>query len=258
MCTLSWAPDGDCYRIWMNRDEEHQRPLARPPSIRRLGLVRFVAPTDGQAGGTWIATSERGLTLCLLNQHGKATTDEPVLSRGYVVASLIDCRTRAELIWRCAGAGLARFLPFTLAAFEVDRPALLLTWDGERLTTGTSDRAGLVATSSSVASETVEQTRRELFARHLSLNASRQSAHHEHLHRSHQPARGALSVCMHRSDAATVSLTSVHVTPDQVQMTYIPGAPCEGAAPLVSHLPRASERWGPSPRTSAPRIAAGW
>lgn len=257
MCTLSWAPEGEGYRIWMNRDELRGRMPAKPPFVQRLGLVRFVAPVDGQAGGTWIATSERGLTLCLLNRREQRPSDAAVISRGYLVATLIDCLSRTELAWRCAAAGLERFLPFTLAAFEPDRPVLLLTWDGDRLTTGTTDRPGLVAASSSVEPDAVNRVRRDLFEQHLAGGAASEPERYEELHRSHEPAPGPLSVCMHRPDAATVSLTSVHLTATEVQMTYIAGAPCEGAAPLITRLPREIPLPAAMRRPSTWRIPAG-
>jgi hypothetical protein len=45
-------------------------------------------------------------------------------------------------------------------------------------------------------------------------------------HRSHWPAAGPYSVCMHRDDAATASLSVVTVTRDAVQFVYHGAAPC--------------------------------
>ena len=46
------------------------------------------------------------------------------------------------------------------------------------------------------------------------------------LHRSHWPAIGPSSICMHRADAATVSYTEVSVAPRMVAMRYLDGAAC--------------------------------
>ena len=47
------------------------------------------------------------------------------------------------------------------------------------------------------------------------------------LHRSHTPAPGPFSTCMHRIDAATVSYTEIVATHKQAGMIYGPEAPCQ-------------------------------
>ena len=76
VCTLSWfdAPDG--YHLFFNRDERRTRRAEIPPAVRCRGSVRFIAPLDGDFGGTWIAANESGLTLCLLNGFGDSDGDE--------------------------------------------------------------------------------------------------------------------------------------------------------------------------------------
>jgi hypothetical protein len=46
------------------------------------------------------------------------------------------------------------------------------------------------------------------------------------LHQSHQPRRGASSICMHRDDAQTVSYTQITATARRAQMRYAAGPPC--------------------------------
>jgi hypothetical protein len=50
------------------------------------------------------------------------------------------------------------------------------------------------------------------------------------LHRSHRPERGRQSICMHREEAETQSLSEVSVTAGAVRLTHIPDAPCRGTA----------------------------
>ena len=47
------------------------------------------------------------------------------------------------------------------------------------------------------------------------------------LHSSHDPEPGAYSVCMHRDDAVTVSMTLVEVSGDTATMRYHDGSPCQ-------------------------------
>jgi hypothetical protein len=46
-------------------------------------------------------------------------------------------------------------------------------------------------------------------------------------HRSHWPDRSYRSVCMHRAEAHTVSLSHVKVLPTHVHMQYQAGSPCQ-------------------------------
>ena len=52
------------------------------------------------------------------------------------------------------------------------------------------------------------------------------------LHRSHRPARGAHSTCVHRADAGTVSYTEVEVEARRVRVGYVAGPPCRGTQPV--------------------------
>jgi hypothetical protein len=61
------------------------------------------------------------------------------------------------------------------------------------------------------------------------------------LHRSHRPAPGAYSLCVHRPDAATVSYTEVVYGSHHISMRYIDGFPCEATGfHHVLELPRSS------------------
>ena len=59
-------------------------------------------------------------------------------------------------------------------------------------------------------------------------------------HRSHWPDRGPYSPCMHREDAVTVSYTRIRVDVDAVELTYVDGSPCKGAAGEPLRLSRRS------------------
>ena len=68
MCTVSYLPlPGEGFIITSTRDEKSLRKPAMPPEKYNIhdGPVYF--PRDTDAGGTWIASSPGGHTLCLLN-----------------------------------------------------------------------------------------------------------------------------------------------------------------------------------------------
>ena len=85
MCTVSWLYHPGGYQLFCNRDEKHHRLPALPPLSCVHRGMQYVAPVDGDAGGTWLAVNEAGLTLCLLNGNTPAPPEQneppPVTSK---------------------------------------------------------------------------------------------------------------------------------------------------------------------------------
>src|SRR3982751_1081178 len=69
MCTVSWIRTREGYQLLCNRDERHTRRPAQAPTVREDQGVQFIAPIDGDEGGSWIGVNQFGLTLCLLNRY---------------------------------------------------------------------------------------------------------------------------------------------------------------------------------------------
>src|SRR6516165_11404356 len=104
MCTLSWIYQGAGYHLFCNRDEKHTRRPASKPQLLTRGGMRFLAPIDGDFGGTWIAVNESGLSLALLNR-GPASTAQ--LSRGLIVMNLIALPSLVDVAERFATSNLS-------------------------------------------------------------------------------------------------------------------------------------------------------
>jgi len=228
MCTVSWLPGPDGYFLCFNRDERFTRAPAVAPGLRVRDGVRFLAPLDGDAGGTWFAVNEFGLTLGLLNRYsvpGYLPPGSP-RSRGLLVLDLIGAATQSEALLRLTPEVLGITQPFTLIVAEPGRPAACASWDGAGLTlTHTSD-PGLLRTSSSVTEPEVAEARMALFAAGRPYTRASLAA----LHRSHRPERGRRSVCMHRDDGETQSYSEADVGPDRIELRHVPDAPCRGEA----------------------------
>ena len=67
MCTLSYIPKGkQDFILTSNRDEQASRS---PESITRVQekTSQLIFPRDTEAGGTWIAASDRDQVVCVLN-----------------------------------------------------------------------------------------------------------------------------------------------------------------------------------------------
>jgi transport and Golgi organization protein 2 len=236
MCTLSWLRHDQGFAVLFNRDERRTRRAGLPPEEQMRGGVRFLAPVDPEGGGSWAAVNDRRIALCILNQYdkGRDLVAGPV-SRGQLLLGLAHLSSQAEVWQEVRTAGLMQYAPFRLAVFEPGLPALILSWDGAGLTDRIEGQSGLLATSSSLVQEEAELSRRELFDQALQGGMVDEAAF-DQLHRSHLPEKGALSICMHREDAVTVSLTRLVVERTSVRLGYVGGSPCEGAVEVTRVL----------------------
>lgn len=232
MCTVSWLRTPAGYHVFFNRDEHVSRAPESAPEEAVLGQVHWLGPRDGDHHGTWIGVNQHGITFGLLNRWD----DVPELgaaytSRGTLVASLMNLKTLTTLPARLPHDGLARYRPFALVAVAPGSDAQVITWDGRTVSIGQQARSGLIATSSGHDQVAAAAARSRLFVEpEGGWTAEMLTA----LHRSHHPERGALSPCMHRSDASTVSFTVVVVEGETIRMEYTPGAPCTGNATTYS------------------------
>ena len=68
MCTVTIVPLEDGYRLMCNRDEQHTRPAALPPRRLSIDGGQATMPIDPQGGGSWIAVTDGGLTIAMLNR----------------------------------------------------------------------------------------------------------------------------------------------------------------------------------------------
>lgn len=232
MCTVTWLQEDGGYQVFCNRDENSSRAPALEPRVVRHEGVRFVAPLDGDFGGTWIGANEFGVTVCLLN--GPAITSgrnlEPRKSRGILVTGLLNAAGVAEVRQRIARLDLSPFAPFTLAAFEPGQPASITAWDGEEAMILTNGEPCLPLTSSSVDPGGVQSARREDLCRRIRDAGTRDARMFEAFHKSHGSGPSAYSTCMHRPGAETVSFSRLRVTKEGVRLFYMPASPCKGSS----------------------------
>jgi hypothetical protein len=236
MCTVSWNYDQDGYQLFCNRDEKLTRKSALEPRLATRDGVRFLAPVDGDFGGTWIATNELGVSVCLLNGTNRTGAEAPAAaqghSRGLLLLDLIPLPSVAAIRKRIEQMNLADYAPFTMAALEPGALAAMLEWDGVNRSLWLEAADRFMLTSSSFDTEEVRRRRQEQYS-------------HVHdaeglfaFHRSHAPARSAYSTCMHRADAETVSFSWVQVGREETTFLYTPGAPCLDLPGVRLKLPR--------------------
>jgi hypothetical protein len=206
--------------------------------VRERHGGRFIAPIDGDGGGAWIAVNHYGMTLCLLNGIEVAAGEREYQSRGWLLLDLIDCAEPQQVRDHINNMGLAHFQPFTLAAVQGARETLLFHWNGARLLIEENGEAQMPLISSSYETARVVAERRAQFALLKRASGRLDVALLDRFHRSHEPAPNAFSVCMHRVDAQTVSLSRVIVNRGQIEFLYYPQPPCcaAGITPYATRL----------------------
>jgi hypothetical protein len=229
MCTVTWFHDqAGSYELLCNRDEKLTRGPALGPWTQERDGVRFVAPMDADARGTWIGVNELGVAVALLN--GGPGSGAARTSRGLLVTELLSAASQAEACERVRRGDLERFAPFTLVIFEPARRPVAVAWNGAALAAAGEPDVPLV--SSSFDPEGVRRAREHEFARirGAAPEGAGGSAVLTAFHGSHGAGPSAYSPCMHRVDARTVSFTHVRVGASRATMLYSPGAPCQGLA----------------------------
>lgn len=236
MCTISWIHDANGYQLLCNRDEKLTRKSALEPRLAVRNGTRFLAPVDRDFGGTWIATNEFGVSLCLLNGANLTGSEihaaAPKRSRGLLLLDLIPEPSVAAVCDQLRETDLSAFAAFTLAALEPGHPAAVLEWDGAKKTLLFEEADRFMLTSSSFDSEEVRRNRQEEYS-HVHSGEGLFA-----FHRGHAPARSAYSTCMHRADAETVSFSWIRVSTLAATFYYTPAAPCQQVAGVSRKLLR--------------------
>ncbi len=230
MCTMTWFVNHDGYDLFFNRDERLTRRRALLPSVQKhelnSGGLTYISPTDADAGGTWIATNDMGITVCLLNhyQFEQIETYKNWISRGEIVrtfSAVLDLN-QAETMF--SGMVLDDYRAFRMFIIEPNGENRLMVWDGH--TARIERNVKMPKSSSSVDAKRVKASRKQLFV-DMGLDKSKSAEEYIKYHSSHHPSRSKDSVCMHREDAQTVSLSHVKVTSEGVFFSYADGPPCE-------------------------------
>ncbi|MEQ1885898.1 MAG: NRDE family protein [Bryobacteraceae bacterium] len=237
---MSWLWREDGYELFANRDELRTRGAARPPAIHERSGVSYIAPTDADFGGTWIATNHFGVSFCLLNRPRRRDYGN-ARSRGMLVLDLAAEPTVQAAVEQVKQEDLRQYPPFALAVLGPAQEPLVLEWDGDEPRVDHVEKPPYLLTSSSFDPGGVAQNRTRQFVevRGVAFDAGSR-AELMALHGSHAPEAGPYSVCMHRDDAETVSFSHVVVAGDRITFSYTSAAPCQQVTPIVTRLPLAS------------------
>lgn len=248
MCTLTWThrveASGRSYRLWFNRDELRSRGPEVPPREEVTdGGVRYIAPADSDAGGTWLAVNEFGVTVALLNGYrdSKGPPRETWTSRGHLVRELAGVRDAHDVWPMLSPRALAPYRPAVVVVVTPHAPTLLARWDGLDVSVDTRAERQLPVTSSSYEQDAVQRFRRELYRGMVGENATLPDPEVLRAFQRHVEPDGptAFTPSMARPDASTRSQCFIDVGPDSIALSYAPGAPHETRYDPPVTLPRA-------------------
>lgn len=237
MCTLSWFFSDDGLQLFFNRDEQRNRVKAVLPAY--FAQHNAIYPTDPQGGGTWLAMTASGAVYCLLNNYQAAQRchiDAPI-SRGRVILQLLQQSSlqtsQQDISSRLQQLPLRQIQPFSLCYFapqaRSNDDVFCISWQQGKLQ---QQPASSPMISSAVNLPEVSAVRCETYQQ-LCPAVTAGNEQHLQFHRSHLPAASALSVCMHRADACTVSFSHISINGSHKRFHYVDGAPCSNAASLT-------------------------
>jgi len=221
MCSVSWQQQQNEILICFNRDEQKTRAVAEPPKVILESSAQVIMPIDPDGGGTWISVNQFGLFLGLLNfyeadvvKNSTQDLSHKYISRGLLVRQLSTSENLSDLEVSFSQQDLQRYRPFKLMVISTQEKKLFV-WNGAELS---SETPAEFICSSSFQSESVLQYRYQQFdqAENDLLK----------LHSDHSVRKDAHSICMHRDDAQTVSLSVVKINSAEVSFQYWNGAPC--------------------------------
>jgi hypothetical protein len=236
MCTVSWTTGREGYELFFNRDELNSRAAERPPELGRHEGVAYLAPRDGERGGTWLAVNELGVTVGLLNDYACAwrpSAAGPRYSRGHVVEACATDGSHAQVIQTLQAQPLSRIAPFHLVVLSPDVGARVIHWQGLQLVSRETPGPVPPLTSSSFATEEIIGLRKDRFSFFVRDPRAAEPAELRAYHRQHARAAGAQSVLMFRPDAATRSISQVRVSGGRVELSY-QSVRWEAAGPVLA------------------------
>lgn len=227
MCSVTFWPRRDGYLLAMNRDEKWTRPAALPPSVRDAGGRIAIYPSES-SGGTWIGLNDAAVSFALVNWYAVAARPplQPV-SRGEVVKRLLGASSRDEVPELLRTLPLGNVPPFRVAGiFPGTRSVWEWRWNGESMADLPGEWSPRQWLSSGLDEPQAQRIRGQTFASRCKHVEAGETGWVRALHSSHEPERGAFSMCVHREDAGTVSYTEIECDDRTGSLRYFVGSPC--------------------------------
>lgn len=223
MCTLSYLPlPEEQYILTTNRDESPDRGDVAFPAYHFLEGKNIIFPQDPKAGGTWIATSDNGISVCLLNGADAPHKYKPPyrISRGLVAIEAIECIKPDEFF---KNYDFSDIEPFKMVVLFHDPELKIIefTWDGQqkKITHKDASKPHIWASSQLYTDEAV-QNREKWFAQYLKKNKSFTVESITEFHKNAGSGDLKNDLIMDRGIVKTVSITTICSLKGIVQMAH--------------------------------------
>lgn len=220
MCTVTYLRAGDITYMTSNRDEAPGRRATGLVSRHQPDGKHYWFPLDETSGGSWIALSNTGRSVCLLNGAYEPFSPTPPyrMSRGLVVRDAILTADPGAFLHDYPLEGIA---PFTLLVFEQDSLQSLV-WTGmgrDILDHAVSDAN--IWSSVTLYPEPVRLHRRALFEQWLARHPAYDRDAIIEFHRSgSEDAENGL--VMNRGEIVkTLSVTSIMLDPEKGSILHV-------------------------------------
>lgn len=236
MCTLTFIPRQRGFVLGMNRDDRYSRPPAIAPAIYQVGSQYALYPVE-PGSGTWIAVNQAGLSLAILNWS--LPQGDKLHSRGEIIPRLATCSGLSSVAEELRAMNLAGVLPFRMIVASARENGIReCLWNGSTVEFNIRPWKLTHWFSSGRGDALAESSRRPVCQSADARPDAGSTKWLRELHQSHEPERGAFSICVHREDAGTLSYTEVHCNAERVSMGYSPGYPCQSSGVAVAELVR--------------------
>ena len=224
MCTVTFLPlNNDDFVLTSSRDVPFSRKKAQFPKGYMEDGIELFYPKDGEAGGTWIGTSDKKRLICLLNggfkNHKRA--EFYVKSRGIIVKDLLKAD---DISKACKEIDLKNVEPFTLVIVEWDLHLFLFefVWDGNQKHLRILPKEPRIWSSSTLYSDHMKEMRRKWFLKFKVKGEKFKVAKDQILEFHHTAGVGdpEIDVIMKRPKVGTVSITQVSQKSDEINWSY--------------------------------------
>ncbi len=217
MCTLTILRENGRVLVTMNRDDAATRGET-PPQLWPNTDLKFIAPRDVQAGGTWIGVNRDGVIACLLNRYDAAPIGRQ--SRGGIVIEAMRGSSIEASVGAVNSLALEAYSPFTCIVISKGG-AVRLDWDGADIRRG-DFAAGMdivMTTSSSWRFDEVKAQREALFEDMMSSGGDA-AGELASFHTRRVPEDDAWAPMMLRPQSQTKSVTQIELSQRGAEMRY--------------------------------------
>ena len=220
MCTVTFVPTPDGFYLTSNRDEHRRRGRAHRPEVYTEDIGRLIYPRDADAGGSWVALTEKGTTAVLLNgaflKHARVPPYRT--SRGLVFLEIIRKPDPLEYL---AGMDLHGVEPFTLV-LVYNGTLWDCKWDGSRKHILSLDRSRpYIWSSATLYDEMVSNERKRWFEEWLRSRVRIAPGDIIAFHQLAGDGDIRNNLVMNRDNQLlTVSVTSVVVAKEDARMVH--------------------------------------